>query len=470
MNGLSSAHQSLGPADPNAVSATADTKLFDRCQQQHERSINDPPSYVQRLNVQLPMTMKADQAAELQQSGDDVLRLVIHVEGDDEHEEVVGGTTRHSLRRKVSWHSEESAVQPDCRPGGRRLLKQIGRQRSASLEAPPCARLLSVPVGTSNDEHDHAGRRSVNSCPEERDAQQQQSTITSSSSHTVVKEFRRSSELLRNILFSLSSRRSSDSSANSSNRESSVNLVLPGGVGAGPSSLLAEAPDLQVALQAHRKRRWVAVAADTSPDLTSAGHQPDSTTSQSAALFEAISSGNLTRTRQLLDNGIDPNICHSSGYTVLHWCAVQTPVPWPLLLELLEHGCRIEQRDKDGTQPVFLLPNLPRIQQQLVRDAVDYLRRPPAETEPREEDSSHHGMDGAGGGGGSSGVNAQRAAGNLFRRFQQSAGARMKQPAHSGNPGQSSTSSKHGNKGGKELEFPSECDSRNGFEITSIKV
>lgn len=492
MNGLS-AHTLLEPTgEPPPARLFGKRREIQEQQQQQQQSRSDPvasSSYVQRLNVQLPMTMKAEQESE-SSAGEDVLRLVIHVEsdGDNYPEGVLGSVTSeskyHPLRRKISWHSEDSS-QPTCRSGARRLLKQIGRQRSASLETPSTLRLLSVPV---NNDDDSAGRRSVSSCPDEQVAQQQANRhhhrhfgSFSGSQHVVVKEFRRSSELLRNILLSLSSRRSSDSSANSnSNKESSTNLNL-----SGVPIMTTEAPDLQAALQAHRKRRWIPIHSVDTPGVTSPDQPPyypsgiggvrsspnPSSNSSVAALFEAISTGNLMRTRQLLESGVDPNACQESGYTALHWCAVQTPVPWPLLLELLEHGCRVQKKDRDGTAPIFLIPNLPRIQQQLVNDAVDYIRKPSAEAEPEEESS--HGTDGLGNSGGSSGVlHPQRAAGNLFRRFQQSAGARMKQPSVQGNSNpsqQASALSKH-SKGSKDLEFPSECDSRNGFEITSIKV
>jgi hypothetical protein len=121
-------------------------------------------------------------------------------------------------------------------------------------------------------------------------------------------------------------------------------------------------------------------------------------------LFDAIASSNWALTSQLLDSGLvtDVNapLNDSNGYTALHWCAVQTPVPWPGVFLLLEHGCRVEQRDKDGTQPVFLVPNLPRIQQQLVNDAVDYLVRGGVDLPHHPTPSStFHPASAAGGGG-----------------------------------------------------------------------
>jgi hypothetical protein len=113
----------------------------------------------------------------------------------------------------------------------------------------------------------------------------------------------------------------------------------------------------------------------------------------------------------------------------------------------------VEQRDKDGTQPVFLVPNLPRIQQQLVNDAVDYLVRggvdlphhpPPSSTfhpasaadgggdrmrcdDGEEADPVHAKSSGFAGGGGGAGLlgapggSGGGAVNNIFRRLQQSA-------------------------------------------------
>lgn len=86
-------------------------------------------SYVQRLSVQLPGGQWRARA-DGDDADEDVLRLVIHVEEDGLDEP----DARGSLRRKASWHSSD-----ETRRRTRRMLKEIGRQRSASLEN--CARI-----------------------------------------------------------------------------------------------------------------------------------------------------------------------------------------------------------------------------------------------------------------------------------------------------------------------------------------
>ena len=217
---------------------------------------------------------------------------------------------------------------------------------------------------------------------------------SSSSKSSIIKEFRRSSELLRNILVSLSSRRSSDSGC--SNRMSSNPYLSTNGI---------EAADLQAALQAHRERNWMNPEPESTTEWSSLDCQ-----FTSADLFDAVTCGDVNRTRLLLQSGIDPNMHNSSGYTVLHWCTVQTPLPWLLIIELLESGSRVEIADRDGTQPVFLVPNLPRIQHQLIKDALDFLQRSFVESIPELGQQQCHGSrDPAG-----------RAAASIFRRLQQS--------------------------------------------------
>ena len=217
---------------------------------------------------------------------------------------------------------------------------------------------------------------------------------SASSKSSIVKEFRRSSELLRNILVSLSSRRSSDSGC--SNRMSSNPYLSTNGI---------EAADLQVALQTHRECKWMNSEVESTTEWSLSGGQFSSTD-----LFDAVSCGDVNRTRLLLQSGIDPNVHNASGYTVLHWCTVQTPLPWLLIIELLEFGCRVEIADRDGTQPVFLVPSLPRIQHQLARDSFDFLHRSFVEIIPElGQQQCQASRDPSG-----------RAAANIFRRFQQS--------------------------------------------------
>ena len=514
MNGHRTGQQLLqGPSGPSE-SLLGRRRQIQQQQQQHDQlqkmmtmmrrnpeSTAAPAShnYVQRLSVQLPQQKRtADNPAGHRRpqaaaaAADDVLRFVIHVEETDEEEAPKSPSPalrhhQHQLRRKISWHEES---RPN-RPGHRKMLKHIGRQRSASLETSCAARLAA---------HDDEGTRSGRLT-----APLSTAPHSGSGAHTVVKEFRRSSELLRNILMSLSSRRSSDSSAsNSNNRLDSSNPYLSGyqSHGASPVSGIgvpaatAEAPDLQAALQAHRKRRWM--TCDSSPIAAEPASSNTLNCGGGSKLFEAIASGNLCRTRQLLESGADPNACNDYGYTALHWCTVQTPVPWSSILELLEHGCRVEQRDKDGTQPVFLVPNLPRIQQQLVSDAVDYLRKafagdlPPKG--PEGEDGCGHsggigdssGAAGGGGGGSGGGVGGgtvfsayagQKAAGNIFRRLQASANTKKLQniSLQQQQQLQQHPQQQHPlltkNKSKDQQDCPPEMgDSNRGFEITSIKV
>lgn len=448
-------------------------------------------NYIQRLSVQLPTKRTADLTPEHhlhqlpnnrnsqpQHGTEDILRLVIHVEEEEmsanekPRSRSDATPSPYPIRRKVSW-SEES------RPNrliSRRMLKQIGRQRSASLETYSSTGHRAIRI--DDDDSMVTTNLSEKLIPTQNSA--------GSSGHIVVKEFRRSSELLRNILLSLSSRRSSDTSSANSHRTEYSNPHLSGWQshvvspvsGTVPGSTV-EAPDLQAALQSHRKRRWHVNPAEASP-ITEPNKCVgiDSSSSPSAGaskLFEAIASGNLKRTRQLLESGVDPNVCNDYGYTVLHWCTVQTPVPWSSILELLEHGCRVEQRDKDGTQPVFLIPNLPKIQQQLVNDAVDYLRKnftgESFQTKTEDDGCSAGGIDGSGGGligsgagcqtGSGGGAHAgQRAAGYILRRLQQSANTKKQAQQH---PQLVKNKS-------KDQEFLSECDTSRTFEITSIKV
>lgn len=250
----------------------------------------------------------------------------------------------------------------------------------------------------------------------------------------MVKEFRRSSELLKNILLNLSSRRSSDSSTASAVREPTVPTAPAPHV---------ETADLQAALQSHRKRKW---ADSPTNEVPSTACSPSV-----SQLFDAIASGDLARVKSLLEAGVDPNATNHSGYSALHWCTVQTPVPWYTIIELLESGCRVELKDKDGTQPVFIIPTLPRVQQQLVQDAIDYLKKTfPAEQMIQEEE------DGAGG--------HQKAAGYILRRLQQ--GGNLRRGALNPLP-----PALMKNRSRDATDFmPVEDVSRTGVEITSIKV
>jgi hypothetical protein len=448
-------------------------------------------NYVERLSVQLPVSPVQQQQQQQQRdpnSGvddDDVLRLVIHVEEtqpdeddeDDEEEEEDRDDEKESflLRRKVggsSWNEKEN----------RRMLKKIGRQRSASLElkagiittTPPprcdCPTSTEAEDSTRSFEDDEKTCPSVVIPPSTRSSVADRlspgshpqchnnSSIRNAAgrSNVVVKEFRRSSELLRNILLSLSA--SSASSRRSSDGSTVSSFSTAAHYPSGPHQQQQQQTFLSAtestsyyssALQAHRKRRWTANnapqdnsdATTTTTTLGSSGHAGHTGL---LLLFDAIASSNWTLTSQLLDSGVvtDVNapLNESNGYTALHWCAVQTPVPWPAVFLLLENGCRVEQRDKDGTQPVFLVPNLPKIQQQLVNDAFDYLVRggvdlPPPVTETMsgeeadpDEDapvtkSSSSGMGSCAGVGSAGGVAAGSGGGavnNIFRRLQQS--------------------------------------------------
>ena len=400
-------------------------------------------SYVQRLSVQVPNKNVTDLVH--RQDGEDVLRLIIHVEEsqsnngsradmqaataatatrngeanlrDGQSAEMAEAARRTIERRKVSWHS--NPPQMAARSGAPRpFLKHIGRQRSASLEtasadleevaAQVLRRSASLRLRVS------PVRTATNATPAMTVAAASAASSTSPSSSpsgNVVKELRRSSELLRNILFSLSSRRSSESSASQKETCSPSLSGCP----------TTETADLQAALQAHRKRRWQSGSAAGS-GLMSTHHLSVSESDLSnAGLFQAVATNNVGRTRMLLDSGVDPNVPNDSGFTVLHWCTVQTPLPWPCIIELLEHGAKVEQRDQDGTQPVFLLPNLPRVQQQLVKDAIQYMRGSLSDlrSEEANQASNQVGRDGRD-------RDPHRAAANLFRRLQQ--GATRRQP------------------------------------------
>ena len=460
-------------------------------------------NYVERLSVQLPVSPVQQQQQQRDPSGvgdDDVLRLVIHVEetqpdddDDDEEEEEEEDDDDPDekesflIGRKVggsSWNEKEN----------RRMLKNIGRQRSASLEfkagiitttpPPRCHCPASTEDSTRltsfDDDEKTCPSVVIPSTPSVADRLSPGShgqCHNSSSirnavgrSNVVVKEFRRSSELLRNILLSLSassasSRRSSDGST-----VSSFSTAAAAHSPSGPQqqqqqqqqTFLSAAESTSYyssALQAHRKRRWTtnnapqdnSDATTTTTTTTTLGSSGHAGHTGLLLLFDAIASSNWTLTSQLLDSGVvtDVNapLNESNGYTALHWCSVQTPVPWPAVFLLLENGCRVEQRDKDGTQPVFLVPNLPKIQQQLVNDAFDYLVRggvdlPPPVTErdrkglisddgeeaDPDQDApvvkSSSGMGSCAGvgsaGGVAAGVGGGGAVNNIFRRLQQS--------------------------------------------------
>ncbi|KAI9566032.1 hypothetical protein GHT06_009831 [Daphnia sinensis] len=344
-------------------------------------------NYVERLCVQLPPSLQQQQQQQQQSSQalvkneDDVLRLVIHVEesqpDEEEEEKEEEEKGKASLRLQVG---------PECHQENRRMLKHIGRRRSASVElrdeSSTRDSLASHLVGRMSSDEDDMKKREADRLSPCHPHSSSGIRSTSPRSNAVIKEFRRSSELLRNILLSLSassasSRRSSDGSTVSS----ISNAVAPSLVVAPPPQqhMTAESTTSSYvsALQAHRKRRWA-----VHPQQEPATIEPAATAGYSSGLmllFEAIASSNWTWAWQVLESGLvtDVNapLNDTNGYTALHWCAVQAPVPWPAVFLLLEHGCKVEQRDKDGTQPVFLLPNLARVQQQLVNDALDYLIR-----------------------------------------------------------------------------------------------
>lgn len=356
-------------------------------------------NYVERLCVQLPPSLQQQQQQSshaLVNNEDDVLRLVIHVEESqpDEEEEEEDEEGKASLSLQVegpSLNKDERHQQQE----NRRMLKHIGRRRSASVElrskdesSGTRDSLASHLVGRMSSDEDDVGqktRQADRPCDRLSPCHPNSSIrSTSPRSNAVIKEFRRSSELLRNILLSLSassvsSRRSSDGSTVSSlSTAVAASLVVGSQQQQQQQQMTAESTSSYVnALQAHRKRRWAVHLQQELP----ATIEPTSTAGSSGSmlLFEAIASSNWTWTSHVLDGGLvtDVNapLNDTNGYTALHWCAVQTPVPWPAVFLLLEHGCKVEQRDKDGTQPVFLLPNLPRVQQQLVNDAFDYLIR-----------------------------------------------------------------------------------------------
>jgi hypothetical protein len=162
------------------------------------------------------------------------------------------------------------------------------------------------------------------------------------------------------------------------------------------ASLLEVTPDLQTALQTHRKRRWFspgdsATALDIGDYTVAIGLKADETSGRDYhyhhLLQVAIATGDVTRVAQLLESGnVDPDrpIVISSASEaaaaggadsypdLLHWCAAQTPIPWPSIFVLLEHGCRCPKKLQlpfatmsDGT--------FSRIQQQLISDAFAYL-------------------------------------------------------------------------------------------------
>ena len=380
-------------------------------------------NYVQRLSVQVPRKSAAD-AHHQHDPHEDVLRLVIHVEESssqcNSREDVPSAASpwmRYpaqagsaedvcaypplGIRRKISWHSDFSCQRT------RQLLKQIKRQRSTSLESLPFSRpIVSETTAPEETQGLHQPQRLIRSASWRNDSKRMRHRCgsqgaSSSSKTSIAKEFRRSSELLRNILLSLSSRRSSESSVGHNKESESSSPYL--------CSLPIEAPDLQAALVTHSERQWPQSVAADSP--ASVWPLMDCRPSD---LFEAVACGDLNRTRLLLSSGLDPNASNESGYTVLHWCTVQTPVPWLMILELLQSGSRVEQPDRDGTQPVFLVPNLPRIQHQLIKDAIDFLQRPAlVDVHP---DEGHHAQGSR---------EAHRAAANLFRRFQQSTARKL---------------------------------------------
>ena len=356
------------------------------------------------------------------------------------------------LRRKVSWHTsvlsspsnssttkEQRRHQRTATPGPVRRfcsLKQMaGVQRSASLESVSAVSFLPSDLSAAcgslttpaaacvpNDDDSRAATS-------DRDHQQQQYS-------SVVEELRRSSELLRNILLGLSS---SGVRSESSDRdgESKNDSITRDGGGGNPTSepqlgapgkaqrvtyandklisstttttsnLMEVVPDLQAALQSHRKRRWFSLTEpmpkSSSPSPTSGeatatlvadaiGVRLDRAAQASQqVLLQAIASGHVNRVRQLLESGsVDPKRpvttadggghCHYSD--LLHWCTAQTPTPWPSILLLLEHGCRrpcfasSKRKTKAGGSDQLLVASddtFSRIQQQLVSDAFAYL-------------------------------------------------------------------------------------------------
>ena len=357
------------------------------------------------------------------------------------------------LRRKVSWHTSvlsspsnssttkeqrQQRHQRTATPGPVRRfcsLKQMaGVQRSASLESVSAVSFLPSDLSAAcgslttpaaacvpNDDDSRAATS-------DRDHQQQQYS-------SVVEELRRSSELLRNILLGLSS--SGVRSESSDHGESKNDSITRDGGGGNPTSepqlgapgkaqrvtyandkliastttttsnLMEVVPDLQAALQSHRKRRWFSLTEpmpkSSSPSPTSGeatatlvadaiGVRLDRAAQASQqVLLQAIASGHVNRVRQLLESGsVDPKRpvttadggghCHYSD--LLHWCTAQTPTPWPSILLLLEHGCRrpcfasSKRKTKAGGSDQLLVASddtFSRIQQQLVSDAFAYL-------------------------------------------------------------------------------------------------
>ena len=227
--------------------------------------------------------------------------------------------------------------------------------------------------------------------------------------HAVVKELRRSSDLVRNVLCSGSSGllRSSDSSDSNVKSTSPIHLF----------GCQREAANLDAALAAHRNSRWT-----KQPTKSARGPRGPSGAAASAELFEAVTRRDLNRTRHLLEDGdADANWRNERGFTALHWCVVQTPLPWSFILLLLEHGGRVELRDQDGTQPVFLLPSLSRLQSQLVNDAARFALGIGSLNDLRGRGDTDDGAQAAARG------DPLHLRANLFRRLQQGA-ARKQHP------------------------------------------
>ena len=386
---------------------------------------------------------------------------------DGEGNVAVVSTVQRIVQRKVSWHTSVTATSPTSSsaeehrrhrrrhqesqaigpltPGPvRRIssLKPIGNQRSASLESVKSLAAAGSSVAVAADHHHH------HLIHQQQQQQQQYSSV--------VKELRRSSELLRNILLGLSSKRQPpsdsalDTSASSSSSSSSsavtaaaaevdsdsllkarptttTPLPMPsvptasasasasgGGGGVQPSSsvrpsisasLLEVTPDLQAALQSHRKRRWFSPGESSTttavPSQSQTAFDPTLTTIELKGddhyqllllLQMAIVTGDVTRVRQLVESGtVDPDrpvvipAAEAAGQAadypdLLHWCAAQTPTPWPSILVLLENGCRCPkrlQRLAFASSSSLSMPvsdgTFSRIQQQLISDAFAYL-------------------------------------------------------------------------------------------------
>ncbi len=371
-------------------------------------------TYVQRLSVQVPgkteivspICGSARNTGSIASgsvnvagiSDTDVLRLIIHVE---------------ESRTRSDSLVDPAVACSQTETNGARI---IHRQRSASLETTSLAGLTPTQLVKNANQ---VPRRSASLCLDtsfmhsECDSSSslaaEAASFSASPGLAIVKELRRSSELMRNILLGLSSPCSSDSSVSTKEkRKPSLS-----------NSRSARTADLQMALQAHRQQRWLSGASANTNNSN-----PLESSVSSRALFRAIAANDVARTRWLLDRGVDPNAPNETGLSPLHWCIEQTPPPWPCILILIEHGSVVQLHDQDESKVPHQQTNLCRVQQQLIKDAVQYLRGSMSDLRPEESPAANANSGSCRDG---RDRDSHRAAANLFRRLQQGA-TRSKQP------------------------------------------